>query len=69
MIELIQTDEYGVHYCTETFLTVEDAKFALNQMECALEDATSSPRVHKLQDLISQLQEAINDYEDDHSED
>lgn len=69
MIELIQTDEYGVHYCTETFLTVEDAKFALNQMECSLEDVTSPTRAYKLQDLISQLQEAITDYEDDHSED
>lgn len=62
MIELIQTDEYGVHYSTETFLTVEDARDALNQMECALDDATVS-QAHRLQDLINQLKESIAEHE------
>ena len=55
MIELTQTDEYGAHYCTETFLTVADARDALNQMECALEDAISATQSYRLQDLINQL--------------
>ena len=58
MIELIQTDEYGVHFSTETFLTVEDARDALNQMESALDDATVS-QAYRLQDLINQLKESI----------
>jgi hypothetical protein len=62
MIELIQTDEYGVHYSTETFLTVEDARDALNQMESALDDATVS-QAYRLQDLINQLKESIAEHE------
>ena len=63
MIELIQTDEYGVHYSTETFLTVADAKDALNQMECALEDAVSATQSYRLQDLIDQLKDQITEHE------
>ena len=62
MIELIQTDEYGVHYSTETFLTVEDACDALNQMECALDDAVGA-QAYRLQDLINQLKESIAEHE------
>jgi hypothetical protein len=63
MIELTQTDEYGAHYCTETFLTVDDARDALNQMECALEDAISATQSYRLQDLINQLKEQIEQHE------
>lgn len=62
MIELIQTDEYGVHFCTETFLTVEDARDALYQMECAVDDA-SPTQAYRLKELIEQLKESIADYE------
>jgi hypothetical protein len=62
MIELIQTDEYGVHHSTETFLTVDDARDALNQMECALDDATAA-QSYRLQDLINQLKESIAEHE------
>lgn len=62
MIELIQTDEYGVHYSTETFLTVEDARDALSQMESALDNATVS-QAYRLQELINQLKESIAEHE------
>ena len=59
MINLAQVDEYGVTYCTDTFLTIEDAKDALYNLECALEDSTSASRSYFLQDLISQLRDQI----------
>lgn len=62
MIELTQFDEYGEPYSTETFLTVEDARDALNQMELALDDATGR-HVYTLQELIDQLKEAIAEHE------
>ena len=62
MINLIQTDEHGVHYSTETFLTVQDARDALYQMECALDDATPA-QAYKLTELIEQLKQAIEEEE------
>ena len=59
MINLAQVDEYGVTYCTDTFLTIKDAKDALYNLECALEDSTSASRSYFLQDLISQLRDQI----------
>lgn len=63
MIELIATDEYGVHYATDTFLSIEDAKDALWQLECALDDATTASRSYTLQGLIADLREQINEAE------
>ncbi len=63
MIELQQVDEYGVTFCTDTFLTIEDAKDALYNLECALDDSMSASRSYYLQDLISQLREQIQEHE------
>lgn len=63
MIELQQLDEYGVTYCTDTFLTIEDAKDALYNLECALDESVSSSRSYYLQDLISQLRDQIEQQE------
>ena len=63
MIDLAQVDEYGVTYCTDTFLTIEDAKDALYNLECALDDSTSASRSYYLQDLISQLRDQIEQQE------
>lgn len=68
MIELIQCDEYGVHYCTDTFLSIDDAKEALWNLECALEDATTSAQSYRLQDFIDQLRAQIEEAESDASE-
>jgi hypothetical protein len=65
MIDLIQYDEYNVPYVVDTFLTVDDAKDALWQMECALDDSTSAARSYRLQDAIAQLRELINEQESD----
>jgi hypothetical protein len=59
MIELIVEDEYGQHFATETFLTVQDAKDYLNTLDCALDDADTSTEVYRLRGLISQLEESI----------
>jgi len=59
MITLTQRDEYGVTYCTDTFLTIEDAKDALWNLECALDDATSASRSYHLQDAIAELRAQI----------
>lgn len=69
MISLRQTDEYGVHYATDTFLTLEDAKDALWNLECALDDSTSAARSYRLQDAIAQLRELINEQEQTNEED
>ena len=63
MIELTQCDKYGVHYCTDTFLTIEDAKDALWNLECALDTVTNASRAYSLQGVISQLRELINEAE------
>jgi hypothetical protein len=63
MIELTQCDEYGVHYATDTFLTIEDAKDALWQLECALDDATTAARSYTLQGLIADLRQQITEAE------
>lgn len=63
MINLAQVDEYGVTYCTDTFLTIEDAKDALYNLECALDDSTSASHSYFLQDLISQLRDQIEQEE------
>jgi hypothetical protein len=65
MITLTQRDEYGVTYCTDTFLTIEDAKDALWNLECALDDATSASRAYYLQDAIAELREQIAEAESD----
>ena len=63
MIELYTTDEYGAPYAIDTFLTVEDARDALNQLECSLEDCITSARAHRLMEAIDQLKASIADYE------
>lgn len=59
MIELIVEDEYGQHFATETFLTVQDAKDYLSVLDSALDDADTSTEVYRLRGLISQLEESI----------
>jgi len=63
MIELTQCDEYGVRYCTDTFLTIEDAKDALWNLECALDTATNASRAYSLQGVIAELRELIYETE------
>lgn len=63
MVELIVEDEYGRHYTTETFLTVQDAKDYLNVLDSALDDADTSTEVYRLRGLISQLEESIMEAE------
>ena len=63
MIELTQFDEYGVSYSIDTFLTIEDAKDALWQLECALDDATTAVRSYTLQGLIADLRQQITEAE------
>lgn len=69
MINLTQHDEYGVHYCTDTFLTIEDAKDALWSLECALDESPSAAQSYRLQDLIYQLKEQITEQEESNEED
>ena len=69
MIDLIQYDEYNVPYSVDTFLTVDDAKDALWQMECALDDSSSAAQSYRLQDAIAQLRELINEQEQTNEED
>ena len=64
MITIQQTDEYGVPYAVDTFLTIDDAKQTLNQLECSLEDCVTSVRAYRLIDAIDQLRQAIADHED-----
>lgn len=59
MISITQRDEYGVTYCVDTFLTLEDAKDALWNLECELEDTTSASRSYHLQDAIAELRAQI----------
>ena len=59
MIELIVEDEYGQHFATETFLTVQDAKDYLSVLDSALDNADTSTEVYRLRGLISQLEESI----------
>lgn len=63
MIELINVDEYGSTYSIDTFLTIEDAKFALNQMLDNLEDARSNTESYRLTSLIEQLKDLIHEAE------
>jgi hypothetical protein len=65
MIDLIQYDEYNVPYSVDTFLTIDDAKDALWQMECALDDSSSAAQSYRLQDAIAQLRELIDEQESD----
>lgn len=64
MITIQQTDEYGVPYAVDTFLTIDDAKQTLNQLESSLEDCVTSVRAYRLMDAIDQLRQAIADHED-----
>jgi hypothetical protein len=64
MIELYTTDEYGAPYAIDTFLTVDDAREALNQLELALEDCITQARAHRLMEAIDQLKASIADHED-----
>jgi hypothetical protein len=63
MIKVHQVDEYGVPYTVDTFLTIEDAKHTLNQLECSLEDCVTSVRAYRLIDAIDQLKQAIAEHE------
>jgi len=65
MITVIVDDEYGVPFAVDTYLTVEDAKDALSQLEDALEDCITSARANNLMCAIDQLKEAIAEHEAD----
>ncbi len=64
MIQLVVDDEYGVPFAIDTFLTVDDARDALNQLECSLEDCITSARAHYLMQAIDQLKTSIAEHED-----
>ena len=64
MITIQQTDEYGTPYAVDSFLTIEDAKQTLSQLESSLEDCVTSARAYRLMDAIDQLRQAIADHED-----
>ena len=64
MITIQQLDEFGVPYSVDSFLTIDDAKQTLNQLECSLEDCVTSVRAYRLIDAIDQLKQAIADHED-----
>ena len=64
MITLTSIDEYGVTYAVDTFLTIEDAKDALWQMECTLDVMPHGSRYYLLQDAISDLRQQISEHED-----
>jgi hypothetical protein len=64
MIELIDRDEYGCGRLVASYETLDDARDALNELECALEDATSSARISKLNGLIEQLEQLIREHEE-----
>lgn len=63
MIQLIVDDEFGVPFAIDTFLTIEDAKDALNQLECSLEDCVTSARANYLMCAIDQLKQSIAEHE------
>ncbi len=63
MINLTSVDEYGVTYAVDTFLTIEDAKDALWQLESYLDEAQTSARYYQLQDAISDLRQQISEHE------
>ena len=64
MITIQQLDEFGVPYSVYSFLTIDDAKQTLNQLESSLEDCTTSVLAYRLMDAIDQLRQAIADHED-----
>ena len=64
MITLVVDDEYGVPFAVDTYLTVDDARHALNQLECSLEDCMTSARAYRLMQAIDQLREAIAEHEE-----
>jgi len=63
MIQLIVDDEFGVPFAIDTFLTLDDAKDALNQLECSLEGCVTSARANYLMCTIDQLKQSIAEYE------
>lgn len=63
MIQLVVDDEYGAPFAIDTFLTVDDARDALNQLECSLEDCITSARAYHLMQAIDQLKASIADHE------
>lgn len=62
MIEILQVDEYGSTWCVEKFLTIEDAEDALYNLECALEDARTAERSYRLEHVIADLREQIEEH-------
>lgn len=63
MIQVVVDDEYGAPFAIDTFLTIEDARHALNELECSLEDCMTSARAHRLMQAIDQLKQSIADHE------
>jgi hypothetical protein len=63
MISLTVVDEYGVTYAVDTFLSVQDAKDALWQLESYLDEAQTPARYYQLQDAISDLRQQISEHE------
>jgi hypothetical protein len=64
MIQIVVDDEYGAPFAIDTFLTIEDARHALNELECSLEDCMTPARAHRLIQAIDQLKTSIADHED-----
>jgi hypothetical protein len=64
MIQLIDRDEHGCGCVVATYDDIDDARSGLYELECALEDATSTARISRLAGLIEQLEELIREHEE-----
>lgn len=64
MIEVTEHDEYGCNRAVAVYESIEDARDGLNQLECALEDATNFAVISRISGLIDQLEELIREHEE-----
>lgn len=63
-LELIATDEYGCSYVAETYDSLDEVRWKINELECALDEVTSPSLKYDIQSAVIQLEQLLFDHEE-----
>ena len=63
-LELIATDEYGCSYVAETYSSLDEVRWKIEELESALDWVTSPSMKYDIQCAVIQLEQLVFDHEE-----
>lgn len=63
-LELIATDEYGCNYVAETYGSLDEVRWKIEELESALDWVTSPSMKYDIQSAVIQLEQLVFDHEE-----